>query len=154
MNILIVEDEVLLALELDSELRLAGHNVVGAARSSDEAIAMIEAHGPELCFVDIHLTDGPTGIRVGQHLATRAIPYVFVTGNVKRIPPDFAGALGAIEKPYSIAGFRSVLTYLTALIKGMADDPVRPPPSLVVAKRPASAGLAREPALIDRPPAI
>ena len=52
-----------------------------------------------LAFVDIHLQDGPTGIEVGSQLASIGVSYVFMSGNVKRIPDDFAGAWGAIESP-------------------------------------------------------
>lgn len=136
MNILIVEDEALLALELQAELEDAGHNVVGQAMSSKDAMRLADHAGPEFAFVDIHLLDGPTGIDVGRQLARRGIPYVFMTGNLKRIPEDFAGALGAIEKPYSQNGLQNALIYLEIVVKGGAgeeesDDPI-PPPSLVL----------------------
>lgn len=131
MNILIIEDEVLLAMELESDLQTAGHTVVGLATSMSEAFALIDRHRPEFAFVDIHLKDGPTGIEVGRRLAQDDVPYVFMTGNIKRIPDDFAGALGAIEKPYSVNGFRNALTYLTGLVQGK-DLGQSPPPSLVV----------------------
>lgn len=131
-----MEDEALLALELQSELEDAGHTVVGQAMSSEDAIRLAEHEGPEFAFVDIHLLDGPTGIDVGRQLARRSIPYVFMTGNLKRIPEDFAGALGAIEKPYSQNGLHNALTYIEIVVKGGAgeeesDDPI-PPPSLVM----------------------
>ena len=98
MKILIVEDEALLAMELESEVEEAGHEIVGVAADSKQALSLIEKTSPQFAFVDIQLLDGPTGIDVGRHLASRSIPYVFVSGNLKRIPEDFAGALGAIEK--------------------------------------------------------
>lgn len=97
MKILIVEDEALLAMELESEVEEAGHEIVGVAAESKQALSLIEKSSPQFAFVDIQLLDGPTGIDVGRHLASRSIPYVFVSGNLKRIPEDFAGALGAIE---------------------------------------------------------
>ncbi len=136
MNILIVEDEALLALELQSELEDAGHTVVGQAMSSGDAIALAEKMAPDFAFVDIQLLDGPTGVDVGRRLAQRGIPYVFMTGNLKRIPEDFAGAIGAIEKPYSQNGLQNALNYIELVLKGEtgaeeSDDPI-PPPSLVL----------------------
>lgn len=131
MNILIVEDEALLALELESELENAGHTIVGQAMSSKDAKAIIDREHPEFAFVDIHLLDGPTGIEVGRYLAAKGISYVFVTGNLKRIPEDFAGAMGAIEKPYTMNGLENALAFIETFVRGESRDVI--PPSLVPA---------------------
>lgn len=131
MNILIVEDEALLALELESELENAGHTIVGQAMSSPEAKTLIDREHPEFAFVDIHLLDGPSGIDVGRYLAGKGISYVFVTGNLKRIPEDFAGAMGAIEKPYTMNGLENALAYIETFVRGESRDAI--PPSLVPA---------------------
>lgn len=130
---MIVEDETLLALELESELESAGHSVVGQAMSSREARSIADSTRPDFAFVDIHLVDGPTGIDVGRHLAERDIPFVFVTGNIKRIPDDFAGAIGAIEKPYTMNGLQNALTFLERYLSGEERSLSAAPPSLVVA---------------------
>lgn len=135
MNILIVEDETLLALELQSELEDAGHAVIGHAMSSRDALSLVEACRPDFAFVDIQLLDGPTGVDVGRQYAQLGIPFVFVTGNLKRIPPDFAGAIGAIEKPYSQNGLQNALSYIERLLNrvtGSAGGAEQPPPSLVL----------------------
>ncbi|WP_296041097.1 response regulator [uncultured Agrobacterium sp.] len=130
MRIIIVEDEALLALELESEVEAAGHSVVGVAADSASAIALIEKESADFAFVDIHLLDGPTGVDVGRFLASKNVPYVFVSGNIKRIPPDFAGAVGAIEKPYTVNGLQNALGYLDALISGK--DGLVVPPNLIM----------------------
>jgi DNA-binding LytR/AlgR family response regulator len=132
LKVMIVEDEMLLAMELESEIELAGHEVSGLAMSSVQARKEMSAVRPDFAFVDIHLMDGPTGIDVGRELAQAGIPYVFVSGNIKKIPSDFAGALGAIEKPYTMNGMKNALTYISSIIAG--DDNVEPPPSLVLAE--------------------
>ncbi|MVA71028.1 response regulator [Agrobacterium vitis] len=131
MDIMIVEDETLLALELEAEVEAAGHTVVGQAMSRAEAIEIIDREKPDFAFVDVHLLDGPTGIEVGRHLTERGIPYVFVTGNLRRIPPDFVGAVGAIEKPYTMNGLQNALDYIGKRLRGEAN--VQAPPSLVMA---------------------
>lgn len=134
MNILIVEDETLLALELESELEAAGHTVIGQAMSSAEARALADARLPDFAFVDIHLIDGVTGIDVGRHLNENGIPYVFVSGNVRRIPDDFAGAIGAIEKPYTMNGLQNAVSFVERFVRRAAD--IRDaPPSLILAPR-------------------
>lgn len=130
MRTLIVEDEMLLALQLEHEVESSGYRVIGLASDESEAIALVEREQPEFAFVDIHLRDGPTGIDIGRYLASRGIPFVFVSGNLKRIPADFAGALGAIEKPYSANGLQNALLYLRAVLSG--DDLPPPPSSLTI----------------------
>jgi len=131
VKILIVEDEALLAMELESEVEDAGHEIVGIAADSKQALSLIEKVSPQFAFVDIQLLDGPTGIDVGQHLASRAVPYVFVSGNLKRIPEDFAGALGAIEKPYTMNGLQNALQFIETIVSGDVRS-ATVPPSLVL----------------------
>jgi len=134
VKILIVEDEALLAMELESEVEEAGHEIVGVAAESKQALSLIEKSSPQFAFVDIQLLDGPTGIDVGRHLASRSIPYVFVSGNLKRIPEDFAGALGAIEKPYTMNGLQNALEFIDTIVNGEHQS-VTAPPSLVLSPR-------------------
>lgn len=131
MKVMIVEDEMLLAMELESEVEMAGHTVTGLAMNRHQAQDAVRTQRPDFAFVDIHLQDGPTGIDVGRYLASKGIPYVFVSGNIKKIPEDFAGALGAIEKPYTVNGMKNALTYISAVIAG--DEAATPPASLVLA---------------------
>ncbi len=132
MKVMIVEDEMLLAMELESEVELAGHRVTGLAMSRTQARLELAAERPDFAFVDIHLQDGPTGIDIGRELADAGIPYVFVSGNIRKIPADYAGALGAIEKPYTMNGMKNALSYISAIISG--DDSLEPPASLVLAE--------------------
>jgi two-component SAPR family response regulator len=130
LRILIVEDEALLALELEFEIEAAGHEVVAQAPSYKAAIDFIDREKPDFAFVDIHLLDGPRGVDVGYYLSERSVPYVFVSGNIRRIPEDFAGAIGAIEKPYTMNGLQNALSYIDDLLKGAST--ATPPPSLLL----------------------
>jgi len=114
LRILIVEDEILIGLELESLLQDLGHEVLGVASSSSEAIALGNDLRPDLAFVDIHLVDGPTGVDVARRLAEQGVTVLFMTANAKRIPEDFAGAKGVIAKPYTERGVRQALAYVTA----------------------------------------
>ncbi len=115
LRILIVEDEILIALELESLLQDAGHEVVGIAASSDEALALGADLGPDLAFVDIHLADGPTGVEAARRLSRESgITVLFMTANAKRIPDDFVEAHGVIAKPYTERGVLQALDYVIA----------------------------------------
>lgn len=122
LKVLIVEDEALLAMELEDLVTDAGHEVVGWATSSKEAREMIDTTDAQLAFVDVHLTDGPTGADVARYAAeNRRSLCVFMTANPKRIPEDFAGAIGVIAKPYTMNGLMGALRYLEEGVH-------RPPP--------------------------
>jgi CheY-like chemotaxis protein len=115
LRILVVEDEILIALELESLLQDLGHDVVGIAASSEDALALGQELKPDLAFVDIHLADGPTGVDVARHLAAQhQVTVLFMTANAKRVPEDFAGAWGVIAKPYTERGVREALSYVMA----------------------------------------
>lgn len=127
LNVLIVEDEVLLAAELSFLIEEVGCRDVGHAMSSDEAMALAASLRPDLALVDVHLRDGPTGIDVARRIANDCGGVaLFMTANVKRLPDDMAGACGVIGKPYSEHGVKTALTFLTACLRdGVA--PGRPP---------------------------
>ncbi len=119
LRILVVEDEILIALELESLLQDAGHQVVGIAASYNEAVSMSADLAPDLAFVDIHLTDGPTGVDVARILAEdHHVMVLFMTANAKRIPEDFTAAQGVIAKPYTERGVRQALDYVLASREG------------------------------------
>lgn len=122
LNVLIVEDEALLALELEGLLEDAGHKVVGWATSSGEARDMVDTVDADLAFVDVHLNDGPTGVELAGYIADRKrSTVVFLTANPKRIPEHFSGAVGVIAKPYTMNGLTAALRYLHEGVR-------RPPP--------------------------
>lgn len=133
LKIIIVEDEALLAMELESLVEDAGHQVVGWATSSTEARRLVDTLEADLAFVDVHLTDGPTGIGVAQYInEQKRSMVVFMTANPKRIPDNFAGAVGVIAKPYTVNGVMAALRYLQEGVR-------RPPP---VSVRPAGFSLS------------
>jgi DNA-binding NarL/FixJ family response regulator len=80
--IAIVEDEVLLALELKDLCQDLGYDVVGIARSADEACAIFEVHRPDLLPSDMELGRGPDGSDIVDHLREKqpSLEVVFVTG--------------------------------------------------------------------------
>ena len=133
LNVLIDEDEVLLATELGFLIEEVGCHDVGHAMSSDEALLLAAELRPDLALVDVHLRDGPTGIDVARKIATDCGGVaLFMTANVKRLPDDFAGACGVIGKPYSEHGVKTALRYLDCCLReGQA--PGLPPVGLQLA---------------------
>lgn len=126
LDVLIVEDEMLLAIELEYLVEEVGCHSLGCAMSSDEAVDLAEKLHPDLALVDVHLSDGPTGVEVARKISRDCGGVaLFMTANVKRLPDDYAGACGVIGKPYSEHGVRTALSYLAyCLQEGHAPGPV------------------------------
>lgn len=135
LRVLIVEDEALLAMDLEDMVLEAGHVVVGHAASLRETCAIPRDADPDLAFVDMHLAEGSSGLDVCRHIRAQwanAI-VVFVTANPSKVPEDFAGAHGLIAKPFSLGGLLSAMRYIG---EGVLDPPpTSPRPSSFVASR-------------------
>lgn len=133
LDVLIVEDEALVAAELGFLVEEAGGRAVGQAASADEALDLLSRLCPQLTLVDVHLRDGPSGVDVARQVALngRGGVALFMTANVKRLPRDLAGACGLLGKPYSEHGVKQVLRYLAARLH-MGTAPGPPPAGLVV----------------------
>jgi DNA-binding response OmpR family regulator len=113
LKVIIVEDEALLAMELESLVEDSGNVVVGWATGFDEAKALIDANGADIAFVDLNLADGPTGVKVAEYIRdSRRSLAVFMTANPRSLPENYAGAIGVIAKPYTMNGLMAALNYL------------------------------------------
>jgi len=99
-RILIIEDEALVALELRFVLEDLGHQVVGMAADSRQAESLVKANDVDLALVDIHLSDGPTGVDLGRQLAQdHKVSVLFMTANPGMVRNGVEGAIGVLSKP-------------------------------------------------------
>lgn len=79
-RVLVIEDEPIIAMDLESLVESLGHTVVGNARTRDEAVAMARKHRPGLVLADIRLADGSSGLdAVNDILASFEVPVIFIT---------------------------------------------------------------------------
>ena len=98
-RVLIVEDEVLVALEMQIILNAAGFDVVGVASNLANAIDIASRELPQLAIVDINLAGGDRGIDVVAKLKERGIPAIFSSGNCPQDGDDIV-AIGCLHKPF------------------------------------------------------
>lgn len=114
LRILIVEDEPLLAMDIELMVENEGHTVIAEAASLYDVEELDDEVAPNVAFVDIQLARNTSGLDVNQLIQKRwpETIIVFVTANPKKIPDDFAGAHGVIAKPFTESGFTSALKYL------------------------------------------
>ena len=79
-NILIVEDERIVAEDLQDTLMAMGYSVCGIAATSVKAIQLAEQHRPDLVLMDIHLKGEPDGIyTAGEIYRLYGFPVIFMT---------------------------------------------------------------------------
>lgn len=117
LRVMIVEDQAILAMELELVLGDAGCDVVGCAMDSEGALAIAQRERPALAFIDINLLDGMTGPQIAHRLVRdHGAAVVFLTANPEQIPEGFAGALGAVCKPFDEQTIRGVVAFAQRFI--------------------------------------
>ncbi len=85
-SVLIIEDEPIIALDIEAMVLELGHEVMGIARTHKEAIALIRQKPPGLVLADIQLADGSSGLdAVNEILRTVNVPVVFITAYPERL---------------------------------------------------------------------
>ncbi len=85
-EVLIIEDEPLIAMDIEQMVEALGHKVVGIARTHKEAVALYAKTMPKMILADIQLADGSSGIdAVNDILSTEALPVIFITAFPERL---------------------------------------------------------------------
>jgi DNA-directed RNA polymerase specialized sigma24 family protein len=85
-DVLIIEDEPLIALDIEEIVRQLGHRVTGIARTHGEAMKLAGARRPGIILADIQLADGSSGIdAVNDLLADFSVPVIFITAYPERL---------------------------------------------------------------------
>lgn len=114
-RVLIIEDEPVIAMDLQQLVEAAGHHVVGIAATEEDAVATAERERPGLVLADVNLGEGGDGAAaVARILARHAVPVIFVTA----YPEGLLTGLGVepafvIAKPFdpttlAVATFQAV----------------------------------------------
>lgn len=110
-RVLIIEDEQIIAMDLESIVRDLGHDVVGFAVTRDEAVALAMDMQPSLILADIQLADDSSGIdAVADILAEFSVPIIFITAFPERLltgeldEPTFL-----ITKPFQVNAVKATV---------------------------------------------
>ncbi|WP_332653570.1 response regulator [Brevundimonas sp.] len=128
-RILIIEDEALVAMELRFVLEDLGHEVVATVADAGTARAIVRETDVDLALVDIHLSDGPTGVALGRELGQDlGVSVLFMTANPGMVRDGVAGTIGVLSKP---TDERAVQTAVDYALRRRAGAPVMyAPPEL------------------------
>jgi CheY-like chemotaxis protein len=85
-DIMIIEDEPLIAMDIEQMVESLGHRVVGTARTHAEATALFNRTQPKMILADIQLADGTSGIdAVNEILSSASVPVIFITAFPERL---------------------------------------------------------------------
>jgi len=85
-DILIIEDEPLIAMDIEQIVESLGHRVVGTARTHTEATTLFNSSRPRMILADIQLADGSSGIdAVNEILSSASVPVIFITAFPERL---------------------------------------------------------------------
>ncbi|MCQ0093744.1 response regulator [Roseovarius sp. M141] len=112
-NVLIIEDEAIIAMDLHSIVSSIGHNVTGIGRTRDAAIELGLQKIPDLILADIQLADNSSGIDAVKALLDQVgdIPVIFITAFPERLlTGDKPEPAFVIAKPYNEDQVRSAVS--------------------------------------------
>lgn len=85
-DVLIIEDEPIIAMDIESLVESLGHRVTEVARTHREAIDAVRRQRPGLILADIQLADGSSGLNaVNEILASFDVPVIFITAFPERL---------------------------------------------------------------------
>jgi CheY-like chemotaxis protein len=110
-NVLIIEDEPIVALDLGRLVRDLGHHVVGVAGTRGEALALAKDGRLGLILADVRLADGANGVDVaGDILTALDIPVIFITAFPERLlTGDRREPAFLVTKPFQDAAVKAMI---------------------------------------------
>jgi CheY-like chemotaxis protein len=95
-RILIVEDEVIIAMEIEARLENAGYLVCGLVTTGDEAVSAAREKSPDLILMDITLRGAMDGLEAADRIkAEKSIPVIFLSASVS---DDILGRIREFRK--------------------------------------------------------
>ena len=114
LKVLLVEDQLIIAMDVESMLADAGFGVVETATSASEALDRLKSFRPDVAVLDVNLGD-ETSLPVAEALRRNDIPFVFATGygDSSMIPGAFS-AIDVVRKPYDAKTLKQAVTGVLA----------------------------------------
>lgn len=101
MRVLIVEDEPLIAMDLEFELNERDMEVVGPAGHADAALELVAQEPLSIAVLDINLGAG-NSFEIARALDRKQIPFIFLSGDATKLPAEF-GNRTVLTKPIDYA---------------------------------------------------
>jgi DNA-directed RNA polymerase specialized sigma24 family protein len=129
-DVLIIEDEALIALDLEALVENLGHKVIGVARTKTEALAIGQKCEVGLILADIQLADGSSGLEaVNDLLNTFEVPVIFITAYPERFltgkRPEPAFLVSKPYRPSALSAMVSQVLFFERTLSGTPADACR-----------------------------
>ena len=121
-RILIVEDEALVAFQIEDVLVGAGFEVVGISDTMASSMALADEGHPDLALCDIRL-GAESGVAIAAMLKERGVPSLFVSGNCATAEGAGVG-LGCLHKPFDQNRLLKAIAVVRALLAGKKPPPL------------------------------
>src|SRR5687768_17851203 len=116
-RVLIVEDEFIVGLHLESILERLGHEVVGVVAEEAEALHIVATEQPDLIVTDIHLARGGDGLRVAREAQEKyGARTVVITGHrdgSTLLKAEEAGARAFLRKPFGLSEVENDFSHIS-----------------------------------------
>jgi CheY-like chemotaxis protein len=109
LRVLLVEDEIMVAMMVEDILTELGHTVVGTAMQLEPALALAREAAMDVAILDINLEGGVQTTKVAEILRSRRIPYIYSTGYGRAEVEGGAGGAIVLPKPFTEADLESAL---------------------------------------------
>jgi DNA-directed RNA polymerase specialized sigma24 family protein len=111
-DVLIIEDEPLIAMDLESLVESLGHRVIDVARTRREAVEAVQRNTPGLVLADIQLADGSSGLdAVNDILSSFEVPVIFITAYPERfLTGERPEPAFLITKPFRTETIKAVIS--------------------------------------------
>ena len=138
LSILIVEDDLSFALELEMTVLDAGHRLAATVSSADEALTAVRTENVDLILMDISLNGRMTGLDVGRHVAHTGIPILYITSHAteehyqaSRMPH----VIGYLTKPISRYSLKTMIELARGKLKPLPEPSATEPPAAPAEER-------------------
>jgi len=139
ITILIVEDEPLIAADIEDQCKSLGYDVQEIAYNAGQALIALKAKKPSLVLLDINLSDSVDGIELAELLdREHKIPYVFITSYTDPKTLDrvsHLNHLGYIVKPFNAKQFAATLTLALSNLDAHKEASIQLPPGVKMSAR-------------------
>ena len=114
LRVLVVDDEMMVAMLLEDMLIELGCSVVGPVPNVAAALERLESERIDVALLDVNLSFGQSGYPVADDMVHRGIPFAFVTGyGSASLHPDYGDA-PTLQKPFHLTALLRVVSQLAA----------------------------------------
>lgn len=97
-KVLIVEDELIIALLIERMVHDLGYKVIGKTVSGEEAIKVATEHNPDIILMDIRLQGEIDGIEAMARISEkRSVPVIYISGNTDKLHQDMVKKSDGID---------------------------------------------------------